>query len=125
MAERPDLSEDIPEARPVSGRWRWSVLIWVVPIVAVIIGAWLALKGVLNQGPIIAIVFQTANGLEAGKTKVKYKDVDIGTVKSIALSEDRESVVVTAELKLQAKGLIVEDTKFWVEIGRASCRERV
>jgi paraquat-inducible protein B len=114
MAERPDLSEDIPEARPVSGRWRWSVLIWVVPIVAVIIGAWLALKGVLNQGPIIAIVFQTANGLEAGKTKVKYKDVDIGTVKSIALSEDRESVVVTAELKLQAKGLIVEDTKFWV-----------
>ena len=114
MAERPDLSEDIPEARPVSGRWRWSVLIWVVPIVAVIIGAWLALKGVLNQGPTIAIVFQTANGLEAGKTKVKYKDVDIGTVKSIALSEDRESVVVTAELKLQAKGLIVEDTKFWV-----------
>ena len=114
MAERPDLSEDIPEARPVSGRWRWSVLIWVVPAVAVIIGTWLALKGVLNRGPTIAIVFETASGLEAGKTKVKYKDVDIGLVKSIALSEDRGSVVVTAELKQQAKGLTVEDTKFWV-----------
>ena len=114
MAERPDLSEDIPEARPVSGRWRWSVLIWVVPAVAVIIGAWLGLKGVLNRGPTITIVFETASGLEAGKTKVKYKDVDIGLVKSIALSEDRGSVVVTAELKQQAKGLTVEDTKFWV-----------
>jgi paraquat-inducible protein B len=114
MAERPDLSEDIPEARLASGRWRWSVLIWVVPVVAVIIGAWLALKGVLNHGPTITIVFETASGLEAGKTKVKYKDVDIGLVKSITLSEDRGSVVVTAELKQQAKGLTVEDTKFWV-----------
>jgi paraquat-inducible protein B len=115
VAEKPDLPDaDIPEARPVSGRWRWSFLIWVVPIVAVLIGAWLAVENFVNRGPTIAIMFKTANGLEAGKTKVKYKDVEIGTVKSIGLSEDRVEVVVTARLTPQAKGLIVEDTKFWV-----------
>jgi paraquat-inducible protein B len=116
VAERPELPEerDIPEARPASRRLSWGFLIWVVPIIAVAVGAWLALESILNRGPTIAVTFKTATGLEAGKTKVKYKDVDIGTVKSIVLSEDRRDVIVTAELTPQARGLIVEDTRFWV-----------
>ena len=116
VAERPDLPEerDIPEARPASGQLRWGFLVWVVPMVAVAIGAWLALESIFNRGPTIAVVFKTAAGLEAGKTKVKYKDVDIGTVKSIGLSDDHRDVIVTAELTPQARGLIVEDTRFWV-----------
>jgi paraquat-inducible protein B len=106
--------EEVPEARAAAGRWRWGLVVWVVPIVAVAVGAWLAIDAVLNRGPTIAIVFKTATGLEAGRTKVKYKDVDIGTVKSIGLSEDHADVIVTAELTPQARNLIVEDTQFWV-----------
>ncbi len=112
MAE-PD-ARDLPEASPGAHRLRWGFLVWVVPIVALAVGAWLALESLVNRGPTISVTFKTATGLEAGKTKVKYKDVDIGTVKSIVLSEDRRNVIAVAELTPQARGLIVEDTRFWV-----------
>jgi paraquat-inducible protein B len=116
VAERPDPADerDIPEARPAGGRLRWGLLVWVVPLVALAVGTWLAIEHLVNRGPTIAVTFKTATGLEPGKTKVKYKDVDIGTVRSIGLSEDHRDVVVTAELTPQARGLIVEDTRFWV-----------
>jgi paraquat-inducible protein B len=116
VAERPDAREDrdIPEARPAAHRLRWGFLVWVVPVVALAVGAWLGVESLLNRGPTISVTFKTATGLEAGKTKVKYKDVDIGTVRSIGLSEDHRDVIVTAELTPQARGLIVEDTRFWV-----------
>src|SRR3954465_312924 len=116
VAERPGRPEDrdIPEARPGGHRLRWGFLVWVVPIVALAVGAWLAFESVLNRGPTISVTFKTATGLEAGKTKVKYKDVDIGTVRSLGLSDDHRDVIVTAELTPQARGLIVEDTRFWV-----------
>ena len=70
--------------------------------------------------------FLTGTDTEVGKTRIKYKDVDIGLVKSIALAEDRKGVVVTAELTKQAEDFLVEDTRFWV-VGprvrlRAACR---
>jgi paraquat-inducible protein B len=116
VAERDEGPEarDVPEARPASGRLRWGFLVWVVPIVAVAVGAWLALDSLLNRGPTVTVTFKTAAGLEAGKTRVKYKDVDIGTVKAIGLSDDHRDVIVSAELTPQARGLIVEDTRFWV-----------
>jgi len=116
VAERPDPTEgrELPEARPAAHRLRWGFLVWIVPIVALAVGAWLALEGLINRGATISVTFKTASGLEAGKTRVKYKDVDIGTVKSIGLSDDHRDVVVTAELTPQARGLIVEDTRFWV-----------
>ncbi len=69
-------------------RWRLQV-VWLVPIVAVLIGGWLAVKAVLDEGPKIAITFITGEGLEAGKTRIKYRDVDIGVVKEVSLSRDR------------------------------------
>jgi paraquat-inducible protein B len=113
VAELPE-DRDIPEARPAAHRLRWGFLVWVVPMVALAVGAWLGMESLLNRGPTISVTFKTATGLEAGKTRVKYKDVDIGTVKSIGLSEDHSDVIVTAELTPQARGLIVEDTRFWV-----------
>jgi len=109
----PDLP-DLPEA-VAAPRRRWAPqLIWIIPFVAVLVGAWLAAKAILERGPTVTITFLTAEGLEAGKTKIKYKDVDIGLVKSIALSEDRKRVVATAELVKSAADLLVEDTRFWV-----------
>lgn len=116
MAERPDLPDerDVPEARVESGRWRWAFLIWIVPVTAVLIGAWLGMRTLVNRGPSIEITFKTASGLEAGKTRVRYKDVEIGTVSSITFSKDRKDVLVRAALTREARTFLVEDTRFWV-----------
>ena len=103
----------IPEA--ASGQSRWSLfLVWLIPVVVALIGAWLATKAIIERGPTIAISFRTAEGLEPGKTRIRYKDVDIGGVKSIALSEDRSMVLVTAQMSKQAERFLVKDTRFWV-----------
>jgi paraquat-inducible protein B len=89
-------------------------LIWIIPIVAVLVGGWLAAKAVLERGPTITITFKTAEGLEAGKTKIKYKDVEIGVVKTITLSPNRKGIVVKAELSKQSEEFLREDTRFFV-----------
>src|ERR1700712_1193063 len=113
-------SADYPEA-VAKPRSRWRVqLVWLVPLVAIAIGGWLAVQSFLEKGPTITISFATGDGLEAGKTKIKFKNVDIGTVKKVVLSSDDESVVATAELTRDASRLLVEDTRFWVVRPRIS-----
>ena len=113
MADAP-REFDIPEAVAAPKR-RWSLsLVWLIPIVAVVVGGWLAVKAIQEQGPTITITFKTAEGLEAGKTKIKYKNVDVGEVKTIALSGDRKGVIVTAELMKGTERGLVQDTRFWV-----------
>ena len=122
MAEHMDNDglADLPAAAAQpKARWRFQV-VWLIPIVSALIGGWLAVKAVLDKGPTIEISFKSADGLEAGKTKIKYKDVEIGVVKTIALAEDRTGVVVTAELSKEAKGFLVDDTSFWVVRPRVS-----
>ena len=89
-------------------------LIWLIPILAALIGISLAVNTLIQRGPGITIVFSTAEGLEAGKTKVKYKEVDIGTVQSITLSEDRSQVLVSVQLKKEARSFTAADSRFWV-----------
>jgi paraquat-inducible protein B len=115
MADRPEPGvPDLPEAVAVPRRRFTPQLIWVVPIVAVLVGGWLAVKAILERGPVITITFKTAEGLEAGKTKIKYKDVEIGVVKTITLSPNRKGIVATAELSKQAEEFLREDTRFFV-----------
>ena len=116
QSEPPDIPEAVATPR---SRWRMQI-VWLVPIVAVLIGAWLAVKAVVEQGPTITITFATGEGLEAGKTKIKFKDVDIGMVKSVTLSSDHRAVVATAELTRDAAALLVDDTRFWVVRPRIS-----
>jgi paraquat-inducible protein B len=115
----PDAPE-IPEAVVATKRRRAPQLVWVIPIVAALIGGWLAVKTILERGPTITISFKTGEGLEAGKTQIKYKDVDIGLVKSVALAKDRTGVVATAELSKEAEAFLAEDTRFWVVRPRVS-----
>ena len=113
MAERADFPE-VPEALSVPKR-RWGFQwVWLLPVVAAVIGGWLAVRAVISQGPTVTIRFKTAEGIEAGKTRVKYKDVDIGVVKNISLAEDRAGIVVRAALSKPAQDLLVADTRFWV-----------
>lgn len=119
MSETPQ-NADIPEAATApKSRWSFSV-VWAVPVVAALIGGWVAVKTALDQGPTITIQFKTAEGLEAGQTKIKYKDVQVGVVKTIRVAPDRKSVIVTAELDKDTKDYLVDDTRFWVVRARVS-----
>ena len=103
---------EIPEAvvKPRKG----ISIVWIIPIVALLIGAWVAYKSISEIGPTIVITFNDAEGLVAGKTKVKYKDVDVGLVETVALDEDLEHVRVTVEMDKGAKSYLTEKTRFWV-----------
>jgi paraquat-inducible protein B len=108
--------KDAPEAI-VKMKKQFSI-VWVVPLVALLIGGWLAFKALSEKGPTVTITFKTAEGLEAGKTKIKYKDVEIGQVESITLSKDSSHVIVTAALGKSAEDYLTENTRFWVERAR-------
>ncbi|RDI20054.1 paraquat-inducible protein B [Pseudacidovorax intermedius] len=104
-------------ARPrVVRRRDWvPSLIWLIPVVAAMVGITLVAKVLWNRGPEIVLTFKTAEGLEAGKTAVKYKDVQIGTVHNIRLARDRSHVRVTVELdKNAAEGFTAKDARYWV-----------
>lgn len=110
----PPLPPIIAQAR-VATRWQWSHwAIWLIPLIAAGIGGWIVLQAWVERGTSITISFKSAEGLEAGKTKIKYKDVDIGNVKTISLSKDRSHVIVTAKLAKGAEGFLRDDTRFWV-----------
>lgn len=106
----PELPD--PDVEPPR-RWLPS-LVWIVPLLAALIGVALVVKSVLAQGPNITISFVSAEGLEPGKTQVKYKDVNIGSVKSIRLSKDLSHVLVQVELTKEAENFAVKDSRFWV-----------
>ncbi|HBG06853.1 MAG: mammalian cell entry protein [Geobacteraceae bacterium GWC2_58_44] len=110
----------IPDAVSEPKR-RFAVqLVWIIPIIAALIGLSLAVKSFMDRGQTITITFKTGEGMEAGKTKIKYKDVQIGEVRALAISEDRSHVVVTAEVYKEARRLLVQDTRFWVVRARIS-----
>jgi paraquat-inducible protein B len=84
------------------------------------VGAWIAITRVLSEGPKITIVLQSAEGLEAGKTKIHYRGVDIGTLSEIKLSEDHRYVIATAQMAPRTEDFLVADTRFWVVRPRIS-----
>lgn len=105
-------------------RQRRISLIWTVPIIALVLGAWMVFITLRDKGPEIRITFSTAEGVEAGKTKVKVRSVDVGIVESTALGDDVESVVITARIDKTATSLLREDSRFWVvrpRIGTEAC----
>ena len=88
--------------------------IWFIPLVALSIGLWMVYQQWSNQGPLITISFPTATGLEAGKTKIKTRNVDIGLVKKIELSDDLQGVIVTARMEQNVAPLLHKDSQFWI-----------
>lgn len=89
-------------------------MVWLLPIIAVLIAGWLGFKAYSEIGPTITISFKKATGIEAGKTKVKYKDVDVGMVDDVVISDDLSSVLVTASFRNEARKHLNENTRFWV-----------
>jgi paraquat-inducible protein B len=120
----PSPPEPIPQALPAPrsgpGLGRSLPLVWLVPAVALAVGTWLAISDWLDRGTTIIISFRTAEGLQAGKTKVKYKDLEVGVITKITLSPDLSGVIATAELMKGSESRVVEDTRFWVVRPRIS-----
>ncbi len=114
----PDPARDAHQALPAprvtsSSRFRFS-LVWLVPLAAIIIGASLLIQSYLQTGPEIEIEFNTAEGLEAGKTEVRFKEVAVGRVEKVSLRNDLKRVVATVRLDRSAADMAREDTQFWV-----------
>jgi len=120
MPVNPEL--DVPEfSEPVvQARNHQLSFIWLVPVVAALIGGWLIYKTVSEKGPEVVIIFKTAEGLEAGKTKIKFKDVEVGQVTELALTEDLSHVSVKAQFVKGAEAYLTENTRFWVVRARVA-----
>ena len=114
---------DPPEAVVVPRSRFLPELIWAIPVVAALIGGWLAVRAIRSHGPTITISFRDAAGLVAGKTKLRYRDVEVGEVRDIGFSPDRATVVITAELVREAGPWLVEDTRFWAVRARVAAGE--
>lgn len=120
MPDRDIPPSQIPESRILGKKKTRLSIVWIIPIVAALIGVWVAVVRVMNEGPTITIVFRSAEGLEAEKTKVHYNGVDVGTVTAIRLTDDHKGVVATVEMAPKTEDFLVEDTKFWVVSPRIS-----
>ena len=102
------------ELKPQISTGRRFNPIWVVPVVAIVVGLYMVIHTKLTEGPEVTIQFNTAEGLEAGKTKLRYRDVDVGVVESVSLNDARDKVVITAKMDREAADMLREDTRFWV-----------
>lgn len=121
-AEAPEQTVPAPlvEAEITERRYRWvPSMIWLLPLLAALIGAVLTYRELTEHGALITVSFKTAEGLEAGKSRVRYKDVEIGTVQKIRLAQDRSHVNISIRLHKDASGFQAEDTRYWVVRPRA------
>lgn len=108
------IEQNPVDSKPVVRKRRGIPLIWLLPLVALTVSGWLIYKSILDKGPVVTITFNTAEGLEVDKTKIKYKDVTVGKVTDIAFTQDLSNVIVTASMLKEVKGHLNENTRFWV-----------
>ncbi len=105
----------------VEDQWHSRIsVVWLIPLCAALVGGWLAFTTIRDKGPSITIAFETADGLEAGKTKILFKGLEAGLVDDIRPTEDLSQVIVYATLKKEMKPHLNDGVRFWVvrpEIG--------
>ena len=110
-----------PPIAPVSRpRRRWFSPVWIIPLVAALLGLWLMFKYYAAKGPEITIYFETAEDIVAGKTPILCRNVNVGTIGALRLTEDLKGVIVTADMTKDAERLLKRDTQFWVVRARLS-----
>jgi len=88
--------------------------IWLVPIVALIIGGWLVYEHFSKLGPEIKIEFKNSGGLQAGVSEVKFRDVPVGKVTKIEINSKKDGVIVYARINKDAEPFLNKSTKFWI-----------
>jgi len=119
MTENADLA-NVPEAMHVPKKRSRLPVVWIVPIVAALVAVGIVVQKYLNEGPTIRIIFPSAEGIEAEKTLIKYKDVEIGKVTHVNLTDNHTKILVTAKMEKSAEGLFDNDARFWLVKPRVS-----
>lgn len=114
--ERTSSPATTPKSRAVQ---RWNI-VWVVPILALLLGGWMIYRNFSSQGPVAHVRFDTADGIAAGKTEVRCRSVRVGVVKDVKLADDLKSVVILLELNPDSTKLLRSGTSFWVVRPRVS-----
>jgi paraquat-inducible protein B len=118
-----DEPTSTPAATPEILRARRWNIVWVVPLVALLLGGWLLYRNFAAQGPVARVRFDTAEEIYAGKTEVRCRSVKVGIVKDVKLADDLKSVLVYLELAPASEGLLRRGTRFWVVKPRLSAAE--
>ncbi|MEM6546010.1 MAG: MlaD family protein [Pseudomonadota bacterium] len=107
-----------PILEPVSSnRFSW---IWLVPMLVILVAGWVVYQSYVDRGVAVEIFFSEGKGIEAGKTSVRYKDVTVGTVESLRLSESLNGVVASVRLDRRIEPYLGETTDFWVVTANVS-----
>ena len=88
--------------------------VWLIPLIALIVGGWLWVKEIRNRGPVVTLLMDSAEGIEVNNTVIKVLSIDVGRVTRIKLRDDQKGVEVTAQLNADVSDLIRSDTQFWV-----------
>ncbi|GHC33130.1 intermembrane transport protein PqiB [Aidingimonas halophila] len=88
--------------------------IWIVPLVAALIGLWLVYDNIAGRGPQVTLIMDNAEGIEAGNTLIKSRNVEVGRVEDVRLSENMDHTIITARMNPDAERTLVEDSQFWV-----------
>ena len=113
MSEQ-DRSPEAAAPGPVVRRRSGPSLVWLIPLLTALIGGWLIYKTLSEKGPALTISFKHAEGIEVGKTRIKYKSLDIGVVEGLRFSEDFARVLVLARMNKEAAPFLRRGTRFWV-----------
>jgi paraquat-inducible protein B len=113
-----DLAPESPSVRERTG----PSVVWLIPLITALVGAWLVVTTLREQGPVAELQFRTAEGIEIGKTKIKYKSVDIGVVENVRFAQDFESVLLTVQFNPGTDHFLRRNTRFWVVRPQLSVR---
>ena len=113
MAEQPGNTKAALAEPKIQSGFNLSP-IWLLPIIALGVGGWLVYQTISQKGPAITISFKSAEGLEEGKTKIKFREVEIGLVNAISIKPDLSGVTVSAEMEKEATAYLTDATRFWV-----------
>ena len=108
------MRENIPTIEESSSRFNFFTSIWIIPFIAMMIAGWLAYQYYRDLGPKITIIFEKNEGLVAGQSYIKYRNVPLGKVEKITLQKDGEGVVVTARMDKEATKYLNDSSKFWI-----------
>ncbi|TMP42551.1 mammalian cell entry protein [Pseudoalteromonas citrea] len=88
--------------------------IWLVPVIALIITAWMLYQHQINKGHTIFVKMQNAEGIVAGKTEVKVRNVKVGLVDSLRLQLEQNAVIARVQIDTHYDDLLTEDAKLWI-----------
>ena len=112
---------DQPKSDPVARvrRSRFS-LVWVIPIIALAIAAYVGVRAVRSEGPLVTIMWKTGDGLVAGQTRVRHKAVELGQVEVVRLTDDLQNVRVSIRMRKEAEPYLTDQARFWVVRARLS-----